>query len=227
MTFAAVVVLEKLVVYGGGVYGGGEEISSVLEGISEVLAASVEDAGVEEEASDEDGTELLGGSAVTVVGSAIEVTTVGETVTVGLSTDTIVDCGGAGAVETMVVGGACDAVDVTMAEKAGTLMVEVASRASRDATDVTVPIDVLCSGAGSPAIGSQASDWMGWPSCSMTLGLEFRYCTTTGGTEAELVMLDTGTSKAGLPVVSTPDNVVVCVKQAVATGVTSRCENVS
>lgn len=142
MTFAAVVVLEKLVVYCGGVYAGGDEISSVLEGMtSEVLGASVDDSGVSdgvsdgvsegvsEGASDEDGTsdvesaallegstleegelegagvsllegsreelgglpELLGIDAVTVVGSAVEVTTVGERVTIGVSTDRTVD----------------------------------------------------------------------------------------------------------------------------------------
>lgn len=48
--------------------------------------------------------ELLEGDAVTVTGSAVETSVVGSRVIVGLSTDVIVDRGGADTVETMVVG---------------------------------------------------------------------------------------------------------------------------
>jgi hypothetical protein len=279
VAFAAVVVLEKLVVYCGGVYAGGEEISSVLEETTSVeLGASVEDSGASEGAPDEDATsdvesaallersmldegklegaleggrlegaleggklegaleegrlegvlegakledrlegakledrleggklegagvslldpgvldwdgdsllegsieelgglpELLEGGATTVVGSADEVTTVGERVTVGLSTDIIVDRGGAGAVETIVVGAACDSVDVRMTERAGIFLV-VVSNESRDATEVTVPTVVDGSSGLFPTIGSQAPVLMDWPSCSVTVGFEFR-----------------------------------------------------
>lgn len=164
VTFATVVVREKLDVYWGGVYAGGDEVSSVLDGMtSEELGTSVDDWGASEEdgiseddgASDEDGTsevesaallegsaleegelegagvsllssdvldedsvslldsgvldgdgdsllegsgdelgglpELLEGDSTTVVASAVEVTIVGERVTVGVSTDTMVD----------------------------------------------------------------------------------------------------------------------------------------
>jgi hypothetical protein len=40
-------------------------------------------------------------------------------------------------------------------------------------------------------------------------------------------MLVVGTSKTGLAVVAMPDSIVVDVVQPVATGMTSRCENVS
>lgn len=129
--------------YCGGVYAGGEEISSVLEEmISDVLGAAVEDSRVSDGVSDEDGTsevesaallegdtlgegelegagvsllgsgvlegggnallegrveelgglpELLGAGKVTVVGSAVDVSIVGETVMVGCTTDRTVD----------------------------------------------------------------------------------------------------------------------------------------
>jgi hypothetical protein len=256
VAFAAVVVLEKLVVYCGGVYAGGEEISSVLveETTAVELGVSVEGSGAEEAASDEDATsdvesaallaestldegklegaleggklegaleggelegadislldsggldrdgdsllegsteelgglpELLEGVATTVVGSPVEVTTVGSRVTVGVSTDrivdwggadaveTIVDWGGAGLVETIVVGAACDSVDVTISERAGTFRVAV-SNESRDAKEVTVPTGVDVPTGSPPTIGSQAPELIDWPSCSVTEGLEFR-----------------------------------------------------
>lgn len=101
-----VVVREKLL--SGGVYEGGAEVlSSVADGTisgEEELGNSDEVSGVSVGASDEDGTELLEGDAVTVTGSAVETSVVGSRVIVGLSTDVIVDRGGADAVETMVVG---------------------------------------------------------------------------------------------------------------------------
>lgn len=72
----------------------------------------------------------------------------------------------------MVVGSSCDAVDVTMADNAGTCT-ETVSNAATDATVVVVPRVVLPS-VGSPATGSQAPVLMGFPSCSTTVGSEFK-----------------------------------------------------
>lgn len=152
------------------------EGGSLLEGSGEELGAL---------------PELMEGDTMTVVGSAVETSVVGSMVTVGLSTEVTVDLGGVDAVETTVVGSACVGVTTSVgstAENAGIVFVTV-SRASREATVVTVPNVVLSEVGGAPTMGSQAPEVMGAPICSLTVGSAFRYETTVAGMEALSEML--------------------------------------